>query len=268
MTAVPEEGQDRVGRSAARYLPILGWLPSYRRRWFVADAVAAISVWALLVPQSLGYATLAGVPVQYGLYTAFAALVAYAIFGTSKQVVQGPSGSVAAVSAAVITPLVGAAAIGTDEAMAMTAALAITTGVLYLALGIGRMGWISNFLSRAVMSGFVFGFSIGIIIDQSHKLLGVDETSGSYWDALVGTIKQIPDTNLPTLAVGTSALAVLFLMRRFLPRWPRALIVVVLSILAVNVFDLTSEGVAVTGDIPTGLFSVSVPQDVWGISRR
>ena len=247
-----------------RYLPIIGWLPTYSKKWFLVDAVGAISVWALLVPQSLGYATLAGVPVQYGLYTAFAALIAYAIFGTSKQVVQGPSGSVAAVSAAVVAPLVGAASVGTDGAVATTAALAITTGVLYLALGVAKMGWISNFLSRAVMSGFVLGFSFGIVIDQSYKLLGVDKTSGSYWDELVGTIRQIPDTNLATLAVGASALVLLLSMRRFLPRWPRALIVVVLSILAVNVFDLASDGVAVTGDIPTGLFSVSVPQDVWG----
>ena len=114
------------------------------------------------------------------------------------------------------------------------------------------------------MSGFVLGFSIGIIIDQSYKLLGVDKTSGSYWDELVGTIGQVADTNLHTLAVGVSALVVLLLMRRFVPRWPRALMVVALSIVAVNVFDLTSEGVAVTGDIPTGLFTVGVPQDVWG----
>ena len=265
MAAVQQEREGgRVRRSVKQYLPILGWLPSYRRNWFIVDAVAAISVWALLVPQSLGYATLAGVPVQYGLYTAFAALVAYAIFGTSKQVVQGPSGSVAAVSAAVVAPLVGMAAMGSEDAVPMTAALAITTGVVYLALGIAKAGWISNFLSRAVMSGFVLGFSIGIIIDQSYKLLGVDKTSGSYWDELVGTIGQVADTNLYTLAVGVSALVVLLLMRRFVPRWPRALIVVALSIVAVNVFDLTSEGVAVTGDIPTGLFTVGVPQDVWG----
>jgi sulfate permease, SulP family len=265
MAAVQQEERGgRVRRSVKEYLPILGWLPSYRKKWFVVDAVAAISVWALLVPQSLGYATLAGVPVQYGLYTAFAALVAYAIFGTSKQVVQGPSGSVAAVSAAVVAPLVGTAAIGTDDAVPMTAALAITTGVVYLALGIVKMGWISNFLSRAVMSGFVLGFSIGIIVDQSYKLLGVEKTSGSYWDELVGTIRQIPDTNLYTFVVGASALIVLLSMRHFVPRWPRALIVVALSIVAVNVFDLTSEGVAVTGDIPTGLFSLGVPQGVWG----
>ena len=245
-------------------LPILGWLRNYEKGWFADDAVAAISVWALLVPQALAYATLAGVPVQYGLYTAFAALIAYAIFGTSRHVVQGPSGSVAAVSLAVITPLVGASAVGTSKAVPITAALAIVTGVIYLLLRIARMGWISNFLSRAVMSGFVLGFSIGIIIDQTYKLFGVDKTSGSYWDELVGTIKQIPDTNLPTLAVGATALVALLLMRYLLPKWPRALIAVVLSILAVNAFDLTSHGVAVTGTVPTGLFSVGIPQGVWG----
>jgi MFS superfamily sulfate permease-like transporter len=223
----------------ARYLPIVSWLPAYHWGWLKVDAVAAISVWALLVPQSLGYATLAGVPVQYGLYTAFAALVAYAIFGTSKHVVQGPSGSVAAVSAAVVAPLVGAKAMGAEDAVATTAALAITTGVVYLVLGVAKLGWISNFLSRAVMGGFVLGFSIGIIIDQSAALLGVPKTSGSYWDELIGTIEQIADTNLWTLAVGGSALVLLLLMRHFLPRWPRALIVVALSLVAVSVFDLT-----------------------------
>ncbi len=90
-----------------RYLPITTWLPSYRRDWFSGDAVSAISVWALLVPQSLAYSSIAGVPVQYGLYAAFASLVAYALFGTSRQLVQGPSAAVAAVSAAAILPIVG-----------------------------------------------------------------------------------------------------------------------------------------------------------------
>ena len=100
----------------ARYAPIVGWLPRYRRAWLKDDGVAGLSVWALLVPQSLAYAAIAGVPVQYGLYTAFAALIAYAIFGTSRQLVQGPSATVAAVSTAVITPLVGAGALGTAKA--------------------------------------------------------------------------------------------------------------------------------------------------------
>ena len=262
MTNTAESHMNVTGR-VARHVPIVAWLPSYQRRWLTRDAVAAISVWALLVPQSLGYAGLAGVPLQYGLYTAFAALVAYAIFGASRQVVQGPSGAVAAVSAAVVLPLVGASAMGTEDAVPFTAALALTAGLVYLLFGALRLGWVSNFLSRAVMSGFVLGFSIGIIIDQSDSLLGVPATDGSYWQQLVSTVQEIPDTNGATLVVGAVSLVTLLLMRWLLPRWPRALLVVALSLVAVPVFDLTDHGVAVTGDVPTGLFTVSIPTDVW-----
>src|SRR5829696_10196274 len=156
-----------------RYLPILDWLPKYQRQWFTPDAVAALSVWALLIPQALAYATIAGVPVEYGLYTAFVALVGYAVFGTSRQMVQGPSAAVAAVSAAVVGPIIGASALGTNAWVGYTAALAFAAGALYLALGLLRMGWVSNFLSKAVMAGFVLGFSFGIVVDQLYKLFGV-----------------------------------------------------------------------------------------------
>ena len=246
-----------------RYFPILSWLPHYDRKWIAGDAVAGLSVWSLLVPQSLAYATLAGVPVQYGLYTAFVALIAYPIFGTSRQLVQGPSAAVCAVSAAVITPIVGAAALGTGKAIGYSAALALATGAVYVALGLLRMGWVSTFLSKAVMSGFVLGFSIGIIIDQSHKLLGVPGVDGSYMQELWGTLKEIPDTNLTTLAVGGGSLALLLLMRHFRPRWPRMLIVVALAIIASSALSLADHGVAVTGDVPTGLFSVQAPGVGW-----
>jgi len=258
--AVREEAKPGLWQ---RYLPILQWLPSYRRAWFAPDTVAALSVWALLIPQSLGYATLAGVPVQYGLYAAFVALIAYAIFGTSRQMAQGPSGAVAAVSAAVVAPIVGTEAMGTEKAVGYTAALALLTGVVYVLLGLLRLGWISNFLSKAVLGGFVLGFAIGIIIDQSHQLLGVDKISGSYIEELIGTIKELPDTQLVTLVVGTASLAGLLLMRRFLSAWPRALIVMALSILAVQAFDLADEGVALTGPVPTGLFSIRLPGVGW-----
>ena len=252
----------RPGR-LARVLPVLQWLPRYERSWLSRDALASVSVWALLVPQSLAYSSIAGVPVQYGLYTAFAALLGYALFGTSKQMAQGPSAAVAAVVAAIITPLVGAAALGTDDAAKFAAALALATGIVYLALGAARMGWVSNFLSKAVMGGFVLGFSLGIIIEQSHKLLGVPKVDGSYMEQLWGTIKNVPDTSLTTLALGTACLATLLLMRYRFPRLPRALIVVVLSILAVELFDLTAHGVAVTGPVPDGVFSVGLPGVGW-----
>ena len=121
-------------------LPVLHWMPRYERSWLSRDAIAAVSIWALLVPQSLAYSSIAGVPVQYGLYTAFAALFGYALFGTSKQMAQGPSAAVAAVVGAVITPLVGAAALGTDDAAKFAAALALATGLVYVALGAAAHG--------------------------------------------------------------------------------------------------------------------------------
>jgi high affinity sulfate transporter 1 len=246
-----------------RYVPIVGWLPGYERRWLAADALAGLSVWALLVPQSLAYATIVGVPVQYGLYTAFAALLLYPLFGTSKHLVVGPSATVGAVSAAVVTPLIGTAALGTDKAATYAAALALATAVVYIALGLLRMGWISTFLSKAVMSGFVLGFAIGIVINQSHSLLGVPGVDGSYMQQLWGTIKAIPDTSGTTLVVGAASLALLLVMRYRFPKLPRALIVVTLSIIAVELFDLAEHGVAITGDVPTGLFSIGLPGVGW-----
>ena len=238
-------------------------MPHYERSWLSRDAIASVSIWALLVPQALAYSSIAGVPVQYGLYTAFAALLGYALFGTSKQMAQGPSAAVAAVVGAVITPLVGAAALGTDDAAKFAAALALATGLVYVALGAARMGWVSNFLSKAVMGGFVLGFAIGIIIEQTHKLLGVPKVDGSYMQQLWGTIEELPDTSLTTLALGTACLAALLVMRYRYPVLPRALIVVVLSIVAVQLFDLTAHGLAVTGPVPNGVFSVGLPGVGW-----
>ena len=162
-----------------------------------------------------------GVPVQYGLYTAFAALLVYPLFGTSRHLVVGPSATVGAVSAAVVTPLIGTAALGTDEAATFAAALALATAFVYLAIGLLRMGWISTFLSKAVMSGFVLGFAIGIVINQSHSLLGVPGVDGSYMQQLWGTIKAIPDTSGITLVVGAASLALLLVMRYRFPKLPR-----------------------------------------------
>ena len=162
----------------------------------------------------------------------------------------------AAVSTAVITPLAGAAAIGTDAAAPWAAALALAAGAVYVVLGAARMGWVSNFLSRAVLAGFIFGFGVGIIIDQSSKLFGVSPGDGSYAEELVHIIGNLGDTSLQTLAVGALSLAILLPLRYVRPKWPRALLVVVLAIAASQLLDLSEHGVAVTGDIPTGLFSV------------
>jgi high affinity sulfate transporter 1 len=239
-----------------KYIPILDWLPHYKPEWLRFDIIAALSVWALLVPQGIAYASIAGVPAQYGLYAALGALLGYALFGTSGQVITGPSAAIAAVSASVIALWATA---GSSEWIAYTAALAITAGLVYLLLGWFKMGWISHFLSGAVLGGFVFGFGVGLIVDQTPKILGVPKAEGSYFQVLIGSIKALPETSIPTLIVGVSSIILLLLMRRFLPKWPRTIIVVVLGIVVSSMLGLTNYGVSIVGTVPTGLPSIVWP---------
>lgn len=254
------EGMMRNSSQARRvqnYIPILDWLPHYKGEWLRYDFIAALSVWALLVPQAIAYASIAGMPPEFGLYAAFGALLGYTLFGTAGQVVTGPSATVAAVSASVVALLASA---GSDEWIANTAALAVTAALVYILLGLFRMGWISHFLSGAVLEGFVFGFGFGLIIEQSYKVLGVEKVEGSYFQALIGTIQELPETSIPTLIVGGSAIALLLLMRRFLSKWPRALIVVALGIVLSSLLNLESYGVEIVGVVPTGLPSFGWPR--------
>ncbi len=239
-----------------QYLPILSWLPHYKAEWLRFDLIAALSVWALLVPQGIAYSSIAGVPAQYGLYAALGALLGYALFGTSGQVITGPSAAIAAVSAAVIALW---ASSDTPEWISYTAALALTAGVVYLLLGWLKMGWISHFISGAVLGGFVFGFGIGLIVDQTPKILGVPKASGSYFEVLIGAIKALPETSIPTLIVGASSIVLLLLMRRFLPKLPRTIIVVILGIIVSSMLGLADYGVSVVGTVPTGLPSILWP---------
>jgi len=239
-----------------KYLPVLEWLPGYQKGWLRFDIIAGLSVWALLVPQSVAYASIVGVPAQYGLYTAAFALIGYALFGTSRQVITGPSATVSAVSASVVALI---AASGSPEWITFTATLAAVAGCVYILMGLLRMGWIANFLSNAVLGGFIFGFGIGLSIDQSHKIIGVPKVDGSYWQMLTGTIRELPNTNYYTLAIGAVAIVFMLAMRRLAPRWPRALIVAALGIAASAALDVTAHGVKIVGEIPTGLPSFTVP---------
>ena len=241
--------------SLAKHLTILEWLPRYRSEWLRFDVVAALSVWALLVPQGIAYSSIAGVPAQYGLYAALGSLVGYALFATSGQVVTGPSAAIAAVSASVVTLW---AKPESSEWVAYTAALAVSAGLIYVVLGLLRMGWISHFLSGAVLGGFVFGFGFGLIIDQTPKILGVPKESGSYLHVLLGVVEDLPDTSTPTLVVGAVGILVLLAFRRWLPRVPRTIIVVVIGIVLSDLLSLEDHGVKVVGEIPTGL-----PSFVW-----
>ena len=239
-----------------RYLPILFWLPRYKAEWLRFDVIAALSVWALLVPQGIAYSSIAGVPAQYGLYAALGSLLGYALFGTSGQVITGPSAAIAAVSASVIALWATA---GSPEWAAYTATLAVFAGLVYLLLGVLRMGWVSHFLSGAVLGGFVFGFGIGLIVDQTPKILGVPKAEGSYYQVLVGVINTLPETSIPTLIVGVLSIVLLLLMRRFLPKMPRTIIVVVIGIIVSSLLGLADYGVSIVGPIPTGFPSIVLP---------
>ncbi len=181
-------------------MPIVDWLPHCRRAWLSRDLIAGVTVWAVLVPESIAYASIAGVPAQYGPYTALGA----------------------------------------------------ATAIVYLLLGVFRMGWASNFLASPVL----------------EEILGAARVEGSYWAKLIGTLKEAPQTDLSTLAVGGTAVALLLVMRFFAPRLPRAIMVVILGATVVPLFDLTSRGVTVVGDLPSGLPSLTLPTglslDQWG----
>jgi sulfate permease, SulP family len=249
-----------VKAALLRHLPAAAWLPGYDPSWLPKDALAGLSVWALLVPQGIAYASIAGVPPQYGLYAALGGLAGYALFGTSRQLVTGPSATVAAVSATVVG---GLAAGSSDDFVAYSAALALAAGAIYLALGLAKMGWIANFLSTAVLAGFVFAFGIGLIIDQSNEILGVKGGEGSYAEKLWATFGDLGETSGLTLLVGAVAIALLVAMRRFAPSWPRALIVVVLAVAVSTTLELSAHGVAIVGKVPTGLPSPGLPDFAW-----
>ena len=220
-----------------RYLPILGWLPALRpRAGSRADAVAGLSVWALLVPQSLAYATLAGVPVQYGLYTAFAALLAYPLFGTSRQLVAGAErGRVRRLGGRRRAARRRRRRSAPTRRSGTRPRSRSPTGAVYVALGLLRMGWVSTFLSKAVHVRLRPRVRDRHRDRPVHSLLGVAGRRRLVRRGALGHDRgRSRHAASTTLAVGAASLALLLVMRYRLPRWPRVLIVVALAIVAVE----------------------------------
>jgi high affinity sulfate transporter 1 len=241
---------------AARYVPISRWLPAYPKAWLRPDLVAAITSWGVMVPVALAYAGLAGVPPELGLVTAFAALAAYAVFGTSRHLKVTVSSTMAIMSASVVADLAG----GDPAAyLAYSAALALTVGVILVAAGLARLGFISDFLTKSVVTGFIIGVAVTIIVGQLPKMLGVPSLDGSLPEQLAQLISELPDTNPYTLAVGLAALVLILLLRRVSRRIPGPLIALVLGIIAVTAFDLDAHDVSVVGEVATGLPVPSIP---------
>lgn len=253
--AEPSDTPDPKPSGIAKVIPIVGWLPRYNRRWLRPDVIAGVSVAALVVPKSLGYAGIVGVSVQHGLYAAAAGAILYAIFGTSRQIATGPSSALAAVAAGALVT----AGVSDDDAVALVAAITIMTGLLYLLLAILKMGWISNFLSKAVITGFLFGAAIQVVIGELPKLTGTDAEGSNSWRKLGSWIEGLDETDGTTLLIGVLSLVLIFGLRYAAPKVPGALVLVVLGIFAGWALDLDEEGVALVGDVPRGLPSIEFP---------
>ena len=156
-------------KSLSSSVPILEWLPNYQRSWLRTDLLAGLAVWAMTVPQALAYAGIANVPPVYGLYSIPLAMIAYAVFGSSRTLSVGPGSAVAIISAVTVGGLVAGSP---DEFIALTALLTLVTGVLFLLLGLLKLGWMANFLSQPVLSGFTQGIALTVIVGQIPLLLG------------------------------------------------------------------------------------------------
>ena len=245
-----------------RYLPIVDWLPRYQRTWLRADALAGLTLWGLVVPEGMAYAGIAGLPPQAGLYTLVAALLLYAVFGTARHLSVQATSATAALLATSVAAAVAASGAASDAKTyaAYAAAFVLVTGAVFLAAGLARLGFITQFLSKPVMDGFVVGLAIYVTIGQLSKLFGVEKPEGSAIEKLWGTIKELPDASWITFAVGAGALALLFLLPRLSRKIPAGLVVLFGAIGLSAALDLEgSYGVAVVGTLPQGLPSLSLP---------
>jgi sulfate permease, SulP family len=243
-----------------RYLPIAAWLPHYDRAWLAADILAGLTLWGLVVPVGMAYAGIADLPPQAGLYTLVASLLVYALLGTSRHLSVGATSATAALIASTVVA-VGITSADIANYQAHAAALVLVIGVVFLVAGLARLGWVTQFLSKPVMDGFVVGLAIFVAVGQLNKLFGVEKGHGNTVQKLIAIIKQLPESNWVTFAVGAAALALLFLLPRWNKKIPAGLVVLFGSIAASIVLDLNAKyGVAVSGTLPQGLPSISLPQ--------
>lgn len=263
------------------YLPFLDWLPTYRREHAVSDLVAAVIVTVMLIPQSLAYALLAGLPAQVGLYASILPLVLYALFGTSRTLSVGPVAVIALMTAAVLAPV---AAAGSPEYIAGAVLLGVISGLMLLVMGILRLGFLANFLSHPVISGFITASGLVIAASQLKHILGVEASGHNLIEIGSSLAANIGHTHQPTMLVGVGALVFLVVSRKWLkPLLERLglgarvadlltktapiLTVVVTTLLAWG-FGLQAQGVGVVGEIPRGLPEFTLPPMEWSLWKQ
>lgn len=264
----------------AKYLPILDWGRRYKGETFVNDGIAAVIVTIMLIPQSLAYALLAGLPPQVGLYASILPLVAYAIFGTSRAMAVGPVAVISLMTAVAAGKI---AAQGSPEYIAVALLLALISGIMLLVMGLLRLGFIANFLSHPVISGFITASGILIAVSQLKHILGIKASGQNLIEMVQALVSNLPQTNGPTVIIGVISTAFLFWVRgNFKPLLMKfgiserlatigtkigPVIAVVVAILVVASLGLADKGVKIVGDIPKGLPALSVPEFDLGLWR-
>ena len=232
-------------------------LSGYEKEWLRFDALAGLTTAAVVIPKSMAYATIAGLPVQAGLYVALVPMFVYALLGSSRPLSVSTTSTLAILTAAALRGAVPVA----DAAQLMVAAstLALMVGGILIVAGVLRLGFVANFISDPILTGFKAGVAIVILFGQLPKLLGVHIEDGRFFRAIFSTLQHVPDTNITTLIVSVVSLGILIGLHRFRPRAPAPLVAVVIGIAAAGLLGLKAAGVALTGEIPAGLPSPVLP---------
>jgi sulfate permease, SulP family len=250
------------GRAAAtsrlaEYLPVMGWLRDYRHPWLRGDLAAGVTTAAVVIPQAMAYATIAGLPVQAGLYVATVPMLVYALLGTSRPLSVSTTSTLSALTAAAV-----AVAAGGDPARALVAAstLAVLARVLLLLAGLLRLGFLADFISAPVLAGFKAGTGLLIAAGQLGKVLGVPQEGDSFFAKVGSALSHLGEISWPTAVLAAASIAILLGLRRWAPRsLPGPLLVVALGILLAVVTGLADRGVALVGTIPPGLPEFAAP---------
>ncbi|MDR3747053.1 MAG: SulP family inorganic anion transporter [Acidobacteriota bacterium] len=233
------------------------WLTSYRKDWLRPDVIAGLTTAAVVIPKAMAYATIAGLPVQVGLYTTFLPMVIYAVLGTSRVLSVSTTTTLAILAAAELGEVVP----GGDAASLLTASATLTllVGAMLVLASLLRLGFVANFISEPVLIGFKAGIGVVIVVDQVPKILGVHIARGTFVQNLLATVHGIPKTSLATLAVGISMIVLLVAIERLMPKAPAPLLAVAAGIAGAYFLNLPTHGVELVGHIPQGLPSFTPP---------
>ena len=238
-------------------VPALAWLPAYERAWLQSDLVAGVTTASVIIPKAMAYATLAGLAVQIGLYTALLPMIAYALLGSSRRLSVSTTTTIGILTAAEIADVAPGSA--PAEAMVVATTLAVLVGVVLVLASVLRLGFVAQFISEPVLVGFKAGIGIVIVVDQAPKLLGLHLPKGSVLDTVLGVLQALPDRSQPTLWLSIATIGAMVLLARFVPRAPGPLIAVGLGIAASGWMGLAAHGVETIGHIPAGLPALTWP---------